>query len=41
MERGNEQWGDNGYFKIKRGSNECDIENPVINGGPVAGEPAA
>ena len=37
----NEQWGDNGYFKIKRGSNECDIENPVINGGPVAGEPAA
>jgi len=36
----NEDWGDSGYFKIKRGVNECQIENPVINGGPVAGMPA-
>lgn len=35
----NSDWGDNGFFKIKRGSNECNIENPVINGGPVAGMP--
>jgi len=33
----NEQWGDHGYFKIKRGSNTCMIESAVINGGPVAG----
>ncbi|KAJ8611954.1 hypothetical protein CTAYLR_004393 [Chrysophaeum taylorii] len=33
----NEEWGENGYFKILRGSNECQIEDPVINGGPVAG----
>ena len=36
----NEEWGDHGYFKIKRGTNECQIENPIINGGPVAGMPA-
>jgi len=36
----NEDWGDNGYFKILRGSNECQIEDPVINGGPVAGLPS-
>lgn len=35
----NEDWGDGGFFKIKRGSNECQIENPIINGGPVAGLP--
>jgi len=35
----NSDWGDNGYFKIERGSNQCQIENPVINGGPVAGMP--
>ena len=35
----NEEWGDNGFFKIKRGSNECQIENALINGGPVAGMP--
>jgi len=35
----NEDWGDGGYFKIKRGSNECQIENAMINGGPVAGLP--
>ena len=28
-----------GFFKIKRGTNECQIEDPVINGGPVAGTP--
>jgi len=33
----NEEWGDKGYFKIKRGSNACQIENAMINGGPVAG----
>lgn len=25
----NEQWGDGGFFKIKRGTNECGIENDV------------
>ena len=35
----NEDWGDNGYFKIARGHNECQIENAMINGGPVAGMP--
>jgi len=25
----NEQWGDAGYFKILRGSNECGIESDV------------
>lgn len=37
----NEEWGDNGYFKIARGKNECQIENAMINGGPVAGMPKA
>eukprot|EP00756_Hemistasia_phaeocysticola_P038223 Hpha_TRINITY_DN16745_c1_g3::TRINITY_DN16745_c1_g3_i1::g.77603::m.77603/K01363/CTSB; cathepsin B len=36
----NADWGMGGFFKIKRGSNECQIENAMINGGPVAGEPA-
>eukprot|EP00440_Ansanella_granifera_P017891 gb/GFBE01019430.1/.p1 GENE.gb/GFBE01019430.1/~~gb/GFBE01019430.1/.p1 ORF type:complete len:373 (+),score=98.34 gb/GFBE01019430.1/:1-1119(+) len=35
----NSDWGDNGFFKIERGTNQCQIENPVINGGPVAGLP--
>merc|ERR1712039_946816 len=35
----NEDWGDHGFFKIDRGHNQCQIENPVINGGPVAGMP--
>lgn len=35
----NEDWGDHGYFKIARGHNECQIENAMINGGPVAGMP--
>jgi len=35
----NEGWGDDGYFKIVRGKNACQIENAMINGGPVAGNP--
>jgi len=35
----NEDWGMDGYFKIKRGTNECQIEDAIINGGPVAGMP--
>jgi len=35
----NEDWGMDGYFKIVRGKNEGQIENAVINGGPVAGMP--
>eukprot|EP00435_Cladocopium_sp_Y103_P018497 s7_g4.t1 len=35
----NEDWGDHGYFKIERGTNQCQIENPIVNGGPVAGLP--
>jgi len=37
----NEDWGEHGFFKIDRGHNQCQIENPVINGGPVAGMPKA
>eukprot|EP00747_Dinoflagellata_sp_TGD_P167106 gnl/TRDRNA2_/TRDRNA2_190984_c0_seq1.p1 gnl/TRDRNA2_/TRDRNA2_190984_c0~~gnl/TRDRNA2_/TRDRNA2_190984_c0_seq1.p1 ORF type:complete len:373 (-),score=92.22 gnl/TRDRNA2_/TRDRNA2_190984_c0_seq1:64-1182(-) len=36
----NEDWGDHGFFKIKRGSDTDMIENAIINGGPVAGTPA-
>jgi len=35
----NDSWGDGGFFKIDRGHNQCQIENPMINGGPVAGMP--
>lgn len=28
----NETWGENGYFKIRRGTNECGIENSVVTG---------
>ncbi|GMH20843.1 hypothetical protein Nepgr_022685 [Nepenthes gracilis] len=28
----NRSWGDDGYFKIKRGTNECGIEDDVIAG---------
>lgn len=35
----NEDWGDHGFFKIERGHNQCQIENAIINGGPVAGLP--
>merc|ERR1712170_68068 len=37
----NEDWGYHGFFKIDRGHNQCQIENAVINGGPVAGMPAS
>jgi cathepsin B len=37
----NTEWGDQGYFKIKRGDDNCQIENSMINGGPVAGMPQA
>ncbi|KAI1286143.1 Cathepsin B [Halotydeus destructor] len=30
----NEAWGDKGYFKIKRGSNECGIEGDINAGTP-------
>lgn len=30
----NTDWGDHGYFKIKRGNNECDIENSISAGLP-------
>lgn len=35
----NEQWGDAGYFLIRRGNNECGIESSV-SGGLVSGQPA-
>ena len=28
----NEQWGDNGFFKIAQGTNECGIEDSVSGG---------
>lgn len=31
----NETWGDNGYFKILRGHNECGIEGGASAGTPV------
>ncbi|XP_020672223.1 cathepsin B-like protease 2 isoform X3 [Dendrobium catenatum] len=30
----NRDWGDDGYFKILRGTNECDIEEDVVAGLP-------
>lgn len=30
----NTDWGDHGYFKIKRGSNECGIESDISAGIP-------
>lgn len=30
----NETWGDNGFFKMKRGTNECNIEESVSTGIP-------
>lgn len=34
----NEDWGDKGYFKIKRGNNECGIEGQIVAGIPkIAG----
>lgn len=31
----NTDWGDKGFFKIKRGNNECDIESAVHAGHPL------
>ncbi|KAM9354992.1 cathepsin Bb [Pholidichthys leucotaenia] len=31
----NNDWGDNGYFKIKRGNDECGIESEVVAGIPL------
>ncbi|XP_061563160.1 cathepsin B-like [Cololabis saira] len=31
----NSDWGDKGYFKIKRGNNECGIESEVVAGMPL------
>lgn len=28
------EWGDNGFIKVLRGSNECEIENRVVFGTP-------
>jgi cathepsin B len=30
----NTDWGNNGYFKILRGSNECGIEDEIVAGIP-------
>lgn len=30
----NTDWGDHGYFKIKRGNNECGIEDEISSGIP-------
>ncbi|CAN6469566.1 unnamed protein product [Victoria cruziana] len=30
----NSDWGDNGFFKIKRGTNECHFEEDVVAGTP-------
>ena len=30
----NNSWGDNGFFKIKRGVDECGIESDVSSGNP-------
>ena len=30
----NSDWGDNGFFKILRGSNECKFENDITAGMP-------
>jgi len=31
----NEDWGNNGFFKIKRGTNECGIEQSIVAGAPI------
>lgn len=33
MNSWNDKWGDNGTFKIRRGTNECGIESMGVNGG--------
>ena len=39
MNSWNEEWGDKGAFKIKRGSDECGIESMGVNGGLVTYKP--
>lgn len=34
----NSDWGDNGFFKIKRGTNECGIEGEMVGGVPQESE---
>lgn len=31
----NPYWGENGYFRIKRGNNECGIESQIVASGPA------
>lgn len=31
----NPDWGDNGLFKIQRGTNECNVDNSTTAGVPV------
>lgn len=35
MNSWNEAWGDNGLFKIRRGTNECRVDNSTSAGVPV------
>ena len=30
----NQDWGDNGFFKILRGKDECGIESGIVAGAP-------
>ena len=30
-----QDWGEKGFFRIRRGSNECDIESKVVAGIPA------
>jgi cathepsin B len=30
----NQDWGDNGFFKILRGKNHCGIEGSIVAGAP-------
>ena len=32
----NEDWGNQGYFNIRRGTDECGIESGVVAGLPTA-----
>ncbi len=31
----NEDWGDKGFFKIRRGTNECGFESGLVAGIPI------
>lgn len=35
MNSWNEEWGDNGLFKIKRGFNDCEFESEMSAGLPM------